>query len=104
VSLDLPGEALQEVVEAARATGLSITAASTLATAPRGYPRDHPRIELLRMKGLVTWQEWPVQPWLATAASRDRIVAVLRASIPLVRWLDTHVGASTMERSAHRPH
>ena len=27
---------------------------------PRGYPKDHPRIELLRYKGLVTWRSWPV--------------------------------------------
>jgi len=103
VSLDLPGEALAKVVESARTAGLSITAASTLTSTPRGYPRDHPRIELLRMKGLVTWKEWPVEPWLATAAAKDRVVAVLRASIPLVQWLDTHVGDSEAEGSTHRP-
>jgi len=103
VALDLPGEALEEVVGGVRAAGLSLTAASTLATAPRGYPRDHPRIELLRMKGLVTWKEWPVEPWLGTAAAKDRVVSVLRTSIPLVRWLDTYVGDSETEGSAHRP-
>src|SRR5674476_127686 len=51
VALDLPGEALAKIVDAARAAGLTITAAGTLTTAPRGYPKDHPRIELLRMKG-----------------------------------------------------
>ena len=102
VALDLPGEALEKVVEGVRAAGLSLTAASTLATAPRGYPRDHPRIELLRMKGLVTWKEWPVEPWLGTAAAKDRIVSVLRASLPLVHWLDTHVGDSETE-GTHRP-
>ena len=30
-----------------------------LKTAPKGYPKDHPRIELLRYKGLVAWQQWP---------------------------------------------
>ena len=28
-----------------------------LATAPRGWPKDHPRIALLRMKGLITVRE-----------------------------------------------
>jgi uncharacterized protein (TIGR02453 family) len=102
VALDLPGEALEKVTDGVRAAGLSLTAASTLATAPRGYPRDHPRIELLRMKGLVTWKEWPVEPWLGTAAAKDRIVSVLRASLPLVQWLDTHVGDSETE-GTHRP-
>jgi uncharacterized protein (TIGR02453 family) len=99
VALDLPGAALAKIVDDARAAGLTITAASTLTTAPRGYPKDHPRIELLRMKGLVTWKQWPVEPWLATAEAKDKIVAVLRDSVPLVEWLDVHVGASETERS-----
>jgi len=94
VALDLPGEALTRIVDATRKAGLTITAAGALTTAPRGYPRDHPRIELLRMKGLVTWKEWPVEPWLATAEAKDRVTAVLRTSKPLVGWLDVHVGAS----------
>ena len=99
VALDPSGEALTKTVDEARAAGLTITAASTLTTAPRGYPRDHPRIEMLRMKGLVTWKEWPVGPWLATAEAKDMVVKVLLASIPLVNWLDVHVGASETEHS-----
>ena len=94
VALDMPGEALARIVDDVRAAGLTITAATILKTAPRGYPRDHPRVELLRMKGLVTWKEWPVEPWLETAEAKDKVVAVLRASLPLTRWLDVHVGAS----------
>jgi uncharacterized protein (TIGR02453 family) len=102
VSLDLPGDALVKVVDEARGAGLTITAASTLTTAPRGYPKDHPRIELLRMKGLVTWKQWPVEPWLATAKARDKVVSVLRASVPLVQWLDVHVGASEAELQSRK--
>jgi uncharacterized protein (TIGR02453 family) len=94
VALDLTGEALARIVDNVRAAGLTITAAGTLKTAPRGYPKDHPRIELLRMKGLVTWRQWPVEPWLATAEAKDKVVAMLRDSTPLVQWLDLHVGAS----------
>jgi uncharacterized protein (DUF2461 family) len=96
---DLTGEALTRVLDEARSAGLAVTAASTLKTAPRGYHQDHPRIELLRMKGLITWKQWPVEPWLATAKAKDKVVAVLRASVPLVQWLDVHVGDSQVERS-----
>lgn len=99
VALDLPGQALAGVADEARVAGLTITASGTLTTAPRGYPKDHPRIELLRLKGLVTWREWPVEPWLGTAEAKDRIVATLRASVPLVRWLETHVGDSEVQSS-----
>jgi uncharacterized protein (TIGR02453 family) len=102
VALDLPGEALARIVDDVRTAGLAVTAAGSLKTAPRGYPKDHPRIELLRMKGLVTWKQWPVEPWLSTADAKDKVVEVLRASVPLVGWLAVHVGASEIERSFER--
>jgi len=101
-ALELPGEALAGIVADVRAAGLTIAASGALATAPRGYPKDHPRIELLRMKGLVTWKRWPVEPWLSTAAAKDHVVAVLRASVPLTQWLDRHVGPSEIERTFGR--
>src|SRR5215207_963525 len=41
------GVALQRAVDGVRAAGVEIHG-DTLKTAPRGYPRDHPRVELLR--------------------------------------------------------
>jgi uncharacterized protein (TIGR02453 family) len=99
VALDLPGEALARIADDVRAAGMSVTAIGALATAPRGFSRDHPRIELLRLKGLTTWKEWPVEPWLSTAAAKDRVVDLLRASKPLVEWIDLHVGPSETELS-----
>jgi uncharacterized protein (DUF2461 family) len=69
-----------------------------LKTAPRGYAADHPRIELLRHKGLVTWRQWDVEAWLGTAATKKRIVDFFRASAPLVEWLDRNVGETRVER------
>ena len=54
------------------------------------------------MKGLVTWKQWPVEPWLATAKAKDKVVSVLRDSISLVQWLDAHVGASEVELPSRR--
>ena len=71
-----------------------------LKTAPKGYPKDHPRIDLLRYKGIITWKEWPAGAWLGTSRAKDRIVEFMKASKPLNDWLKTRVGASTMaERS-----
>ena len=61
-------------------------------TVPRGYPKEHPRADLLRYKGLVTWKQWPVGAWLGTAKAKDRIVEFLRDSVPLNDWLAKHVG------------
>ena len=79
-----------------RAAGLEVMAHGTLKTAPRGYPKDHPRIELLRYKGLVTWRDWGAGAWLGTAQAKDKVVGFLRDSSPIQHWLETNVGASTL--------
>lgn len=82
--------------------GIVITGHDRLKTAPKGYPKDHPRIELLRNKGLVAWKEWPVEPWLGTAAVKKRIVDFLRATKPLDDWLAKYVGPSELPESRRR--
>jgi uncharacterized protein (TIGR02453 family) len=96
VSEDRSGGALDGVVATARAAGLDITGHEELKTAPKGYAKDHPRVELLRHKGLVTWRDWPPGAWLGTRRAKDRVVEFLRRSEPLNRWLQTHVGPSTL--------
>ena len=86
------GGELETIVARARHAGLEVTGREVLKTAPRGYPRDHPRVALLRHKGLVTWKQWPVGPWLGTRAAKNRVVELLRASAPLNEWLLAHVG------------
>ena len=73
-----------------------MTAHVSLKTAPKGYPKDHPRIDLLRMKGLITWKQWPPAAWLTTRKVKDRVVEFLEASKPLNAWLHRHVGPSTL--------
>ncbi|MGZ4676639.1 MAG: DUF2461 domain-containing protein [Acidimicrobiia bacterium] len=89
------GPALVKIVDAARADGLDCNVRDPLKTAPRGYPKDHPRIELLRGKGLTTGRTFPVARWLHTAAVRDRVVDTWKAAKPVNRWLERHVGPST---------
>jgi uncharacterized protein (TIGR02453 family) len=94
------GGALEEVIAAVERHDIGVSGRDVLKTAPRGYPADHPRIGLLRYKGIVAWKEWPVEPWLETAAARDRLTVFLRATRPLSAWLAEHVGPSTTEASA----
>jgi uncharacterized protein (TIGR02453 family) len=95
VADDLPGERLHGIVtDIQRAHGCEVTGHDMLKTAPRGFARDHPRVELLRHKGLVVWKQWPVAAWLGTAAAKDRVAEFLRACRPLNAWLADHVGPS----------
>jgi uncharacterized protein (TIGR02453 family) len=92
VAEDVSGEQLGRAVAQVGRRGLNVVGEDPLKTAPRGYSKDHPRTDLLRNKGLITWQEWPVEPWLHGAEAKARIVKHLRAAQPLQDWLDDHVG------------
>jgi uncharacterized protein (TIGR02453 family) len=93
---DRTGGELARLVDEVRAAGLEIMAHGELKTAPKGYPKDHPRIELLRYKGLATWRSWPPAAWLGTAKAKDRVVGFLTASRPVGDWLRANVGPSTV--------
>ena len=90
------GTELTELVAGVRASGVDVTAHDVLKTAPRGYPKDHPRIEFLRFKGLITWREWPAGAWLGTRRAKDRVVTFFEVSRPLSEWLRTNVGPWTL--------
>jgi len=88
------GSAIERAVATARKDGYEVGGES-LKTAPKGYPKDHPRIELLRMKGLTVGKGWDPGKWMQTAKAKDRIVDAWRASGPVNAWLAKHVGPST---------
>jgi uncharacterized protein (TIGR02453 family) len=94
VAEDVTGRELERVLAGLAKKQLDVRGVDSLKSAPRGYPKDHPRIELLRHKGLIAWQEWPVEPWLGTAEAKKRITAFLRGAAPLQDWLGTRVGPS----------
>ncbi len=88
------GPALERAVAAARDAGFEIGGES-LKTAPKGYAKDHPRIDLLRMKGITVGRGWPPAKWFQTAKAKDRIVEAWHGSDTINAWLAKHVGPST---------
>jgi len=93
VAAEGTGRKLASLVEGLRKKDLDVHAMDVLKTAPRGYPRDHPRVELLRFKGLVAMRSWAPAAWLGTAGAKKRVVEVFHAAKPLLGWLDANVGA-----------
>jgi len=92
VAIEKTGTELESIVAALHKAGYEVSAHETLKTAPKGYPTDHPRIELLRLKGIVMSRSWPVGAWLGTKQAKDRVVACLTDARPLTAWLERHVG------------
>jgi uncharacterized protein (TIGR02453 family) len=91
VASDARGAELEQVIALIENEDITVHGHGVLKSAPRGYPADHPRIRLLRYKGLTAWQQWPVEPWLETAAAKDRVISFFRTARPLCSWLTTHV-------------
>ncbi len=90
------GAEIVALVESLTTQGFTMDALSSLKSAPRGYPKDHPRIELLRRKGLIAVKTFPVEPWMHTPTARVRIVSEWQACDALNDYLDTHVGPSEL--------
>lgn len=61
-----------------------------LKTAPRGYAKDHPKIELLRHKSLTAGRPLGFEPVIHTAALADEVRKDWRAIRPLVEWIAEH--------------
>lgn len=99
VAAEPSGRALVSAMTAIREKGYNCVVYGPLKTAPKGYPRDHPRIELLRGRGIAVWQLWAPAPWMGTRKAKDRVESVLRAAAPLNEWLSEHVGEATAGHS-----
>ncbi|WP_226365614.1 DUF2461 domain-containing protein [Pseudonocardia sp. ICBG162] len=91
------GEDLRARLDTARAAGLTVDG-QTLKTRPRGTDPGHPRLDLLRHKGLYVSRSWPPDDVLHGPRARDRVRTVWRASRPVTEWLDDHVGPSELPR------
>jgi uncharacterized protein (TIGR02453 family) len=102
VGRDTEGALLARLVARLRAEGLEVGGGQALKTAPRGYPADHPRIELLRYKGLICWRHWPAAPWLHTVKAKEQVAGVLQTGAPLHQWLVQHVGPDSPDQPSHR--
>jgi len=92
VADDEAGPALEAVV--AGLEGRYEIGGEALSTAPRGYPRDHPRIRFLRHKGLTAGRAHGTPAWLSTRRTVERVAETWRGAAPLHDWLARHVGPS----------
>lgn len=92
---DRQGAELDKLVAKAEKAGLELWG-ETLATAPRGYPKDHPRIELLRRKSLSLGATLACEHGIARGDGLRFVSKTWRAAAPVTGWLDERVGASTI--------
>jgi uncharacterized protein (TIGR02453 family) len=95
VADDRRGSDLEKRIAALQ--GLTV-AGETLKTRPKGYEADHPRIGLLRHKGLYAWRAWEPDDVLHEPGTLNRVAGAWRELRPLTEWLADHVGPSEQPR------
>src|SRR5262245_20107851 len=98
VADDRTGPELERAIAAVRKARVDVVHGheEPLSTAPKGYAKDHPRIDLLRWKGAIASKQFGAPAWLHTKRAATEITKAWRASAPLLDWLDANVGASTL--------
>jgi len=86
-AVDAPasGGALARIVETLSGSGFSVDG-QELKTVPRGFPRDHPRGELLKHKTLSASMHLGQPKWMDTADARDEVARHWEQLRPLVDW------------------
>jgi uncharacterized protein (TIGR02453 family) len=94
---DRRGTALERILATAVEAGLEV-GGEQLKTRPKGTDPDHPRLDLLRRKGLMVARRWPPDDVLHEKGCRDRVRQVWRAATPLAEWLAEHVSPSEQPR------
>ncbi|PFG41126.1 uncharacterized protein (TIGR02453 family) [Georgenia soli] len=85
------GAALEGIVSSLVGRGYVIEGAA-LKTRPRGYPADHPRIDLLRRKELMAVTNVGTPEWLPTPEALDHVQQMWGELRPLADWVVAHVG------------
>jgi uncharacterized protein (TIGR02453 family) len=98
VASDEQGRELERLIAKVRKAGLDVWGES-LATAPRGYAKDHERIELLRRKSLSLGATLDFSPGIDRAGGLRFVTRTWRSAAPVTGWLDRSVGHSTLPAS-----
>lgn len=84
------GVALEKIIGKLERAGWTL-GGETLKTAPKGYPADHHRIELLRHKSITLGKSYGFEPEVHTPALLDKVRSDWRAGRPLVEWVSAHL-------------
>jgi uncharacterized protein (TIGR02453 family) len=88
---EVRGAELEKILTQVRAAGYDV-GGDRLRTRPKGYPADHPRIDLLRHKSLTISRQIGAPDWLPTPRAMTEIRTSWETMRPAVEWLTAVVG------------
>jgi uncharacterized protein (TIGR02453 family) len=96
VAADGTGRALQGILDDLSERGFEVGhgMSEPLKTAPRGYPRDHPRVDLLRQKAVSAHRRLEGSQLRDAAAVQRFVVDTFDACGPMNEWIKSNIGSS----------
>jgi uncharacterized protein (TIGR02453 family) len=96
VAADASGPLLENILKELSQRGIEVGHGMTepLKTAPRGYPKDHPRVDLLRQKAVSAHRRLSGARLRDADAVREFVVDTFDACGPLNDWIKSNVGSA----------
>jgi uncharacterized protein (TIGR02453 family) len=86
---------LRKLLDRLAAAGIELSGDDMLKSAPRGYARDHPEIDVLRCKHLAVMRRRDPGPWLHGPEALEFVQSSWRHMRGWTEWLAENVGPST---------
>lgn len=83
------GESLERILRRVSEAGFTVEG-ERLKTVPRGFPREHPRAELLKYKSLSAGRELGEPDWLSGPEAAREVALLWEELRPLVEWVGRH--------------
>ena len=97
VDTELHGEELGKILGKLGKTGWEIKG-DRLKSRPRGFPEDHPRLDLLRYRSVYAVRAWPPDDVLHERAALDRVRKAWRQVRAFNEWARDRVGPTERAR------
>jgi uncharacterized protein (TIGR02453 family) len=96
VAADSTGQALESILRDLRQRGIEVGygMSEPLKTVPRGYPKDHPRVDLLRQKAVSAHHRLAATSLRDADVVRQFVVDTFDACEPLNDWIRSNVGSA----------
>lgn len=88
---DSGAKEIRKVLAKVEKAGFALMTDNAVKSAPRGFAKDHPNIDLLRLKSLALSQHWTLQPWLYSPACLATITKAWKAASPWIEWLRSNL-------------
>ena len=103
VADDTPGGALEAILRDLSQRGIEVGygMSEPLKTAPRGYPKDHPRVDLLRQKAVSAHRRMTGASLRDGEAVRHFVIDTFDACGPLNDWIASSVGSARTASGRH---